>query len=81
MLPLVASTIVVRPGSILPSRSAASIIATPIRSLTLPPGLNTSSLANSSTSCPRVIRSSTTTGVRPTRSATLDETLVIAQAA
>ena len=50
VLPLVASTIVVLPGSIRPSRSAASIIATPIRSFTLPPGLNASSLANSSTS-------------------------------
>ncbi len=46
VLPLVASTIVVRPGSIRPSASAASIIATPIRSLTDPPGLNISSLPN-----------------------------------
>ena len=45
VLPLVASTIVVRPGSIRPSRSAASIIATPMRSLTEPPGLSASSLA------------------------------------
>jgi hypothetical protein len=45
VLPLVASTIVVRPGSIRPSASAASIIATPMRSLTEPPGLNISSLA------------------------------------
>src|ERR1044071_2638957 len=44
VLPLVASTTVVRPGSIRPSFSAASIIATPIRSLTDPPGLNISSL-------------------------------------
>src|ERR1700722_6746100 len=49
VLPLVASTIVVRPGSIRPSRSAASIIATPMRSLTLPPGLAASSLPYSST--------------------------------
>ena len=39
VLPLVASTIVVLPGVILPSASAASIMATPIRSLTLPAGL------------------------------------------
>ncbi len=45
VLPLVASTIVVRPGSIRPSASAASIMATPMRSLTEPPGLNISSLA------------------------------------
>ena len=49
VLPLVASTIVVRPGSILPSASAASIIATPMRSFTLPPGFKDSSLAYSST--------------------------------
>src|SRR5204862_290454 len=48
VFPLVASTIVVRPGSMIPSRSAASIIATPIRSLTLPAGLYASSLAYSS---------------------------------
>ena len=45
VLPDVASTIVVRPGSMRPSRSAASSIATPMRSLTDPPGLNASSLA------------------------------------
>jgi hypothetical protein len=44
VLPDVASTIVVRPGSMRPSRSAASSIATPMRSLTEPPGLNDSSL-------------------------------------
>ena len=44
VLPLVASTIVVLPGSIRPSASAASIIATPMRSLTEPPGLYISSL-------------------------------------
>ncbi len=43
VLPDVASTIVVRPGSIRPSASAASIIATPMRSFTDPPGLNASS--------------------------------------
>ena len=39
VLPEVASTMVVRPGSIRPSASAASIMATPMRSLTLPAGL------------------------------------------
>ncbi len=39
VLPDVGSTIVVRPGTITPSASAASIMATPMRSLTLPPGL------------------------------------------
>ena len=37
VLPLVGSTITVS-GPIVPSRSAASIIATPMRSLTLAPG-------------------------------------------
>ena len=68
VLPLVASTIVVRPGSIRPSHSAASIIDTPIRSLTLPPGLKASSLANSSTSRSPAIRLSASIGVRPTSS-------------
>src|ERR1700712_5000905 len=48
VLPEVASTIVVRPGSIRPSASAASIIATPILSFTLPAGLCDSSLPISS---------------------------------
>ena len=39
VLPDVDSTIVLRPGSIRSSASAASIIATPILSLTLPAGL------------------------------------------
>ena len=43
VLPLVASTIV-PPGGRLPSRSAATIIDRPIRSLTLPAGLRSSSL-------------------------------------
>src|SRR5271170_2037078 len=76
VLPLVASTILVRPGSILPSASAASIIATPMRSLTLPPGLNASSFANSSTpsaapAVPSSICGSPTSGVLPTSSAML----------
>ena len=69
VLPLVASTIVERPGSISPSRSAASIIETPIRSLTLPPGLSDSSLANSRTpraACSPAMRVSSTIGVPPT---------------
>ena len=64
MLPLVASTIVVRPGSMIPSASAASIIAMPIRSLTDPPGLSISSLANSSTPS-GAVRVSCTIGVLP----------------
>ena len=71
VLPLVASTIVVRPGSMRPSASAASIIATPIRSLTEPPGLNISSLAKTSAPAPAASRVSCTIGVRPTWSAML----------
>src|SRR5271166_3420543 len=76
VLPLVASTILVRPGSILPSASAASIMATPMRSLTLPPGLNASSFAYISTplapaAVPSSIRGSPTNGVSPTSSAML----------
>ena len=71
VLPLVASTIVVLPGSMIPSRSAASIIDTPIRSLTLPPGLNTSSFANSWACASGSIRVSSTIGVPPTVAAML----------
>jgi hypothetical protein len=46
VLPEVGSTIV-PPGRSLPSRSAASIIATATRSLIEPPGLNISTLATS----------------------------------
>ncbi len=45
VLPEVASTIVVRPGSIRPSSSAAWIIAFPMRSFTEPPGLKASIFA------------------------------------
>jgi hypothetical protein len=55
-----------RPSS--PSRSAASIIATAGRSLTLPPGLRISSLAISGQGRSRPIRSRRTIGVLPTRS-------------
>ena len=65
VLPEVASTIVERPGSMSPSASAASIIATPMRSLTLPPGLKDSSLPNSRTPS-GAIRVSSSIGVRPT---------------
>src|SRR3954452_15161766 len=71
VLPLVASTTVVRPGSIRPSRSAASIIATPIRSLTDPPGLNISSLPKTTAPPSGARRASWTIGVRPTWSAML----------
>src|SRR5438094_7140519 len=75
VLPLVASTIVVWPGSILPSASAASIIATPIRSLTLPPGLKDSSFANSripaSDAASSSMPATSTRGVFPTSSSML----------
>src|SRR3954447_532237 len=71
VLPDVASTMVVRPGSIRPSASAASIIATPIRSFTLPAGLYDSSLPISSAPQSGATRVKRTSGVPPTRSARL----------
>ena len=76
VLPLVASTMVVRPGTIRPSASAASIIATPILSLTLPPGLNASSLAKRRTPLspapvPASMPAISISGVRPTSSVML----------
>src|SRR6476646_2945633 len=66
VLPLVGSTITERPRSIRPSLSAASIIATPIRSLTEPPGLKYSSFAQTWPGRPAPSRSSSTLGVLPT---------------
>src|SRR3954447_12185760 len=66
VFPLVGSTITERPGRINPSRSAASIIATPIRSLTEPPGFRYSSFAKTSASIASVSRCSATSGVLPT---------------
>src|SRR4051794_14376159 len=66
VLPLVGSTTTARPGLISPSSSAASIIATPIRSLTEPPGLKYSSLAQTCAPSPSAMRSSSTIGVPPT---------------
>ena len=73
MLPDVGSTIV-PPGLRSPARSAASIIGSPIRSLTEPPGFSVSSLARirgCASSAPEVaagMRVSRTSGVSPTRS-------------
>src|SRR5262249_13303211 len=55
---------VVPPGGRPPRRSASSIIALPIRSLTEPPGLNHSSLAKIR-AAPREKRGSSTNGVWP----------------
>src|SRR4051794_22925859 len=71
VLPDVASTTVVRPGSISPAASAASIIATPILSFTLPAGLYDSSLPISSAPQSGATRVKRTMGVSPTRSARL----------
>ena len=70
MLPEVGSTIV-PPGFSFPSRSAASIIASPIRSLFEPPGFRNSSLARIVPGTSRETRSSRTIGVSPTRSSTV----------
>ena len=67
VLPEVGSISVVSPGLICPSASSASIIDTPIRSLTLPIGLKNSSLARRFAPTPFIsaIRSSRTSGVSP----------------
>src|SRR3954454_16742000 len=69
VLPEVASTTVVRPGSISPAASAASIIETPILSFTLPAGLCDSSLPISSAWQSGATRVKRTMGVSPTSSA------------
>src|SRR4051812_37020229 len=69
VLPEVASTTVVRPGSISPAASAASIIETPILSFTLPAGLCDSSLPISSAWQSGATRVKRTSGVSPTSSA------------
>src|SRR5665647_2611076 len=71
VLPLVGSMIVVLPGAIRPSRSAASIMARPMRSLTLPPGLNDSSLPSTSAPVSSEMRLRRTSGVRPINSVML----------
>jgi hypothetical protein len=67
VLPEVGSTIV-PPGRSFPSRSAASIIAMPMRSLFDPPGFNCSSFARMVPGTSAEIRSRRTIGVLPTRS-------------
>jgi len=74
VFPLVGSTIV-PPGRRSPARSAASIIARPMRSFTEPPGFSISSFARTSgwwLSGPRsrVTRVNRTSGVWPTSSRT-----------
>src|SRR5437667_1359604 len=69
VLPEVGSTIV-PPGRSFPSRSAASSIASPIRSFTEPPGFRYSSFARSSPGTSRLRRSRRTIGVLPTSSRT-----------
>src|SRR5438874_1009526 len=64
VLPEVGSTIV-PPGRSFPARSAASIIRTPIRSFTLPPGFSISSLARIVGFTPAVTCDSRTSGVFP----------------
>ena len=57
---------IVMPDLSRPSRSAAAIMAWPIRSLMLPSGLANSPLIAMVASRPRVMRLSFTRGVRPT---------------
>jgi hypothetical protein len=69
VFPLVGSMIN-PPGLIFPSRSAASIIRIPIRSLTEPPGLALSSFASTVPRVPSTTRLSLTIGVLPIMSVT-----------
>src|ERR1051325_8016482 len=69
VLPLVGSTIVA-PGLSLPWRSAVSMILRQMRSLTEPPGLNDSTLAQTCASFFPGSALSLTTGVEPIRSRT-----------
>src|SRR5215475_4087184 len=86
VLPDVGSTIV-PPGRSFPSRSACSIIASPIRSLTEPPGFRYSSLARIRARPGGESLSSRTMGVPPTRSRTvgysrgIEGSLVLSRAA
>src|SRR5579864_9383015 len=67
VLPLVGSTSTFLPGAIFPSRSSASIMATPMRSFTLPIGLKNSSLNSRSALTPAAcgMRAMRTSGVSP----------------
>src|SRR6184192_2347900 len=67
VFPDVGSTMV-PPGFSSPRRSASSIIRSPIRSFTLPPGFRVSTLARIVGRSPAVIRWSRTSGVCPTAS-------------
>ena len=64
MLPLVGSTITV-PSFSRPASSAARIMEKAIRSLTLPPGLNDSTLPTTVPGSPAAMRLIRTSGVRP----------------
>ena len=68
VLPDVGSTMTLSPGVMSPSASAASIIARPMRSFTLPAGLADSSLPRMVAPVPSEIRDRRTRGVPPTRS-------------
>ena len=68
VLPLVGSMIVI-PGRRRPSRSAASIIETPMRSFTEPAGLNDSIFTKSVAGRSSASRGSLTSGVLPNVSA------------
>ncbi len=72
VFPLVGSMIV-PPGRNAPARSAASTIAIPTRSFTLPPGFRPSTFASNSAP-PSLKRDSRTSGVPPTASSTESKT-------
>src|SRR5580692_10494027 len=70
VLPLVGSMSTVLPGVILPLLSASSIMAKPMRSLTLDAGFWLSSLTTTEAGSPAARRFNRTNGVRPINSVT-----------
>src|SRR6266511_2856511 len=66
----------VPPGFSTPARSAASIIRTPMRSFTLPPGFSISSLARMAGFTPWATRRSRTSGVLPMASRNVPRTCI-----
>src|SRR5271165_4811465 len=70
VLPLVGSMRTVLPGEILPLRSASSIMAKPMRSLTLDAGFWLSSLTTTVAGSPAATRFNRTNGVRRINSVT-----------
>jgi len=77
VFPLVGSISTVSPGRIFPSRSAPSIIASPMRSFTLAIGLAHSIFATTRAPQPAVTRVNSTIGVPPISSVTFAAIFIV----